>query len=203
MPRFTLFLLALLTAATLCAQEQPHTTQTNPRQQIAVAGGLTVTRKTTAGGIKFEPTSAAAYEFSYRYRLMRHISVQADYDFNRNTQKYLVGSQLTSIGSDVHAITGNAVFTFANPLSKRFESFVSVGGGALLFEPRNQGSQASQVVNHFSLGGGDDLLLTPHLRLRAQVKGLMYQAPDFGLSSIHRDKFVSTVIPTLGIVYSF
>lgn len=187
----------------LCAQEAPHTTQTEARQQVAVGAGVSVTRKTTVNGVKYEPTTAGAYEVSYRYRLFRHLSLQADYDLFQNTQKYLTGTNLTTIGSKVHVATGSAVITFGNPLSKRFESFITMGGGAMIYVPRNDSGLASQTVNQFAIGGGDDFLLTHRLRIRAEVKGLTYKAPDFGYSSLHTTKYVNTVVPTLGIVYSF
>lgn len=203
MGRLTILLSVLFFGTILSAQETPHIKQADLPQQIAVGGGIVVARKTTVNGVKYEPTTAGAYEVSYRYRILKHVSVQADYDLFMNTQKYLVGSKLTSIGSDVHAATGSAVITFGNPLSKRFESFITVGGGALIFVPRNEGSLASQTVNQFSVGGGDDYRLTHNLRIRAEVKGLTYKAPDFGLTSIHTTKLVDSVIPTLGIVYTF
>ena len=187
----------------LYAQEAPHTSPTEARQQIAVGAGVSVTRKTTVNGIKYEPTTAGAYEFSYRYRLLKHLAAQADYDLSLNTQKYLAGTSLTAIGSDVHAATGSAVIPFGNPLSKRFESFITVGGGVLIFVPRNAAGLASQTVSQFAIGGGDDYLLTRRLRIRAEIKGLTYKAPDFGFSSLHTTKYVSTVLPTLGIVYCF
>jgi hypothetical protein len=145
-------------------------------QQISVGVGAVITRKTTVNGVKFEPTSAGAYEASYRYRILRHLSAQVDYDFFMNAQKYLASGQQTAIRSQVHVLTGSAVFTFGTPFSKRMQ---------------------------YSIGGGDDFLLTHKVRIRAEVKGLTYKAPDFGFASIRTNKYVNTVIPTLGVVYSF
>lgn len=198
-----MFAVLALAAVSACAQEEaPYATQ-GTRNQVYVGGGVAVARKATIGDVKYEPTSAGDYVVSYRYRLTKHISAQGDYDLFINTQKYLVGGDLTSIGVYTHAATGSAVVTFGNPLSKRFESFITVGGGALIFEPRNESNLSSQTVGQFSIGGGDDFLLSRNLRIRAQIKGVIYKAPDFGLSSIHTDKYVQAVLPTIGIVYSF
>ncbi len=208
MKHFPILFWILLTVTALQAQQQspalpvgPH--QADPHQQIAVGAGIALTRKTTVNGIKFEPTTAGDYEVSYRYRLTRHFSAQADYDLFMNSQKYLAGGNLTRIDARVHAVTGSAVFTFGNPMSKKFESFITAGGGALIYQPRNATGLAQQTVSQFAIGGGDDYLLTPKLRIRAEVKGLTYKAPDFGFAGLRTKKYVSTVIPTLGIVYTF
>lgn len=203
MGRFPQLLLVLFFGTLLHAQEQPHVTQMDLSQQISVGAGAVITRKTTVNGVKFEPTSAGAYEASYRYRILRHLSAQVDYDFFMNAQKYLASGQQTAIRSQVHVLTGSAVFTFGTPFSKRMESFISVGGGALVYVPRDANGLAKQTINQFSIGGGDDFLLTHKVRIRAEVKGLTYKAPDFGFASIRTNKYVNTVIPTLGVVYSF
>lgn len=192
-----------LAAVSACAQENTPPASQRERNQVYVGGGVVVTRKTTVNDVKYEPTSAGDYEVSYRYRLTKHIAAQGDYDLFINTQKYLAGGDLTSVGVYTHAATASAVVTFGNPLSKRFESFITAGGGALIFEPRNEASLNRQSVGQFSIGGGDDFLLSQHLRIRAQIKGIMYKAPDFGISGVHTDKYVQTVLPTIGIAYSF
>lgn len=196
------FVMVLLAGATLAAQvKAPATPQ--KRQQVYLGAGVVVTRKLTSDGVKFEPTSAANYELSYRYCVLKHFAVQGDYDLFLNSQKYQTSGGLKSIATDVHAGTANAVIPFGNPLSKRFESSITFGGGALTFVPRNASGLSSQTVGEFSIGGGDDLLLSHNLRIRLQVKGIMYKAPDFGVKSLHTDKLVQTVMPTLGVVYSF
>lgn len=203
MKHFPIFLGILLGATVLQAQQQSPALSADPHQQVAVGAGIELTRKTTANGIKFEPTTAGDYEISYRYRFLRHLSAQADYDLFMNSQKYLASGSLTRIDARVHAVTGSAVFTFGNPMSKKFESFITVGGGALIYQPRDAAGLARQTVGQFAIGGGDDYLLTRRLRIRAEVKGLTYKAPDFGLAALHSKKYVNTVIPTLGVVYTF
>lgn len=190
-------------SVSIAAQDNQPPAKHDSRQQISLQGGATITRKTTINGIRYEPTTSGDVSFGYRYRFTRWFSAEADYDVFRDTQKYQTSSGITAIGTNIHAASANAVITFGNPLSKKFESFITAGGGVLLYDPHTLANSSYQNRSFFVIGGGDDYLLSKHLRIRAQVQGLTYKAPDFGIASIHTDKYVQTVIPTIGVVWSF
>jgi hypothetical protein len=64
--------------------------------------------------------------------LNRWRCAEANYGFDRNTQKYFSSGGFSGVQSDVHAVTADAVVNL--PLSiSRFNPYVLGGGGSLIF----------------------------------------------------------------------
>jgi opacity protein-like surface antigen len=81
-------------------------------------------------------------------------------------------------------------------------------GGALVFDPTNSGFGAlvgaqRQAVGVFSYGGGVDYPVVKHVSIRAEYRGLVYNAPDFGIAALNTDKITHTAQPSAGIVFRF
>jgi len=187
----------------LVAQEVAPAVQSAPRQQVSVMGSGAITRKVTDAGVTYKPDTVAGFSAAYRYNLRRWLGAEAGYSYLPETQRFVSAGGTTAIDADVHAVTASAVFQFSNPLAKSIKSFVTVGGGALLFEPRHDSLLKMQVRNTIQLGGGEDFPLSRRLLLRVQIASFTYKAPDFGLTSIHTNKYVQTVVPSVGLVYRF
>jgi opacity protein-like surface antigen len=86
--------------------------------------------------------------------------------------------------------------------------YVLAEGGALIFSPTNNafGTVAGaerQSAGVFVYGGGADFPIVKHVSLRAEYRGLVYNAPDFGLSALNTDKVTHAVQPSAGIVFRF
>ena len=81
-------------------------------------------------------------------------------------------------------------------------------GGALVFDPTNNlfgsfpGAQR-QATGVFAYGGGADVPLVKHVALRAEYRGLVYSAPDFGLATLNTNTVTHTAQPSAGIVFRF
>ena len=60
-----------------------------------------------------------------------------------------------------------------------------------------------QAVGVFSYGGGVDYPVVKHVSLRAEYRGLVYIAPDFGISGLNTDKITHTAQPSAGLVFRF
>src|SRR5919198_957718 len=86
--------------------------------------------------------------------------------------------------------TGGFVFRVPAPARFRISPYVLAEGGALVFDPTGNtfgavpGAQ-SQSTGVFVYGGGADFPIVRHVSLRAEYRGLVYSAPDFGLSSLN------------------
>ena len=52
-------------------------------------------------------------------------------------------------------------------------------------------------------GGGADFPVVNHVSLRAEYRGLVYNAPDFGLSSLNTNTVTHAAQPSAGIVFRF
>lgn len=174
-----------------------------PRQQVTLAAGGAFTRKVTDSGITYKPTSSGAAMIGYRYNILRWLGVEADYDLFQNSQKFNLANSDFRLQTNVHVATGSAVLTLPNPLTKRIKSDLMIGGGAMIFNPRSSGIEALQIRNTIAIGGGMSVPVTRHIAIRAQAQTFLYKAPDFSNTSLHTNKYVQTMVPTAGVVFSF
>lgn len=199
-------LLALCGSA--LAQVASPITGAGTRQQITVQGSGIFTRKTTDSGLTYKPTSSGGILVGYRYNIIRWLGVEGDFDYFRNSQKYLTATNTNLLKTNVSAVTGTAVINIPNPLLKRLHSFVQVGGGALLFSPQDINFDNLQSINWQTkpvivFGGGMDIDVTRRIAIRGEARTLMHKAPDFGFDSLRVDKYSQTMIPSIGIVFKF
>ena len=193
--------------ATLCnfaaAQAIETAKSSITRHQVTLQGGAVFTRKVTDSGIAYKPTSSGAGLVGYRFNINRWLGVEGDYDFFRNSQKFMISSNSTSLKTNVNVATGSAVINIPNPITKRFKSYAFVGGGALIFNPPGTDLTVLQTRNVVVFGGGVDFPIARHIAIRGQAKTLMYKAPDFTMSNFPTNKYVQTLVPSAGLVFSF
>jgi opacity protein-like surface antigen len=177
-------------------------------KQITVQGSGIFTRMTRDSGLPYKPTSSRGILVGYRYNIIRWLGVEGDFDYFRNSQKYLTSTNTDLLKANVSAVTGTAVISIPNPLIKRLHSFVQVGGGALLFSPQDMNFDNPQSINWQTkpvivFGGGMDIDITRRIAIRGEARTLMNKAPDFGFDSLRVDKYSQTMIPSVGIVFKF
>jgi opacity protein-like surface antigen len=173
-----------------------------PASQINIQGGGIFARAVTENGVRYQPTSAGSVDVGYRFYLTRWLGVEGDFDYFRNRQQYTTSTIVLSQKTNVLAVSGGAVFNLPNPLTKKFQSFFMVGGGALIFHPVNLDA-SFETKQAIVFGGGIDVPLGRHLAIRGQAKTFLYQAPDFGVSALKVDKFTQAMVPSAGIVWKF
>src|SRR5262249_23942106 len=115
---------------------------------------------------------------------------------------------LSRIQANVHQATGGFVVRVPAPARFKISPYVLAVGGALVFDPTNNafgtvaGAQR-QATGVFAYGGGADFPIVKHIALRAEYRGLVYHAPDFGLASLRTDTITHTAQPSAGIVFRF
>jgi opacity protein-like surface antigen len=113
----------------------------------------------------------------YRFNLKRWLTVEGNYDYFRNDQKFLAGSGATVTPVNVHTANGAAVVKL--PAFKNLSPFVLGGGGAMFFDPRRGSVTKEQARGAFVYDGGVDMPMFKHVALRAQYRGFIYKIPDF------------------------
>lgn len=100
------------------------------------------------------------------------------------------------------------MFSLPAPARYRIHPYVLAEGGALVFDPTGNvfgsvpGAQ-KQTVGVFAYGGGADFPLFNHVSLRAEYRGLVYNAPDFGFSELNTNTITHIAQPSAGIVFRF
>jgi outer membrane immunogenic protein len=177
----------------LAAQETKH--------EVTVQGSGFFTKESTGLGITDKPTYSGGLVVGYRYNLNRWLGIEGDYDYFSNAQRYSSGGAGTAVKTNVNALTGTAVIKI--PTSFMLKPYALVGGGVMIFDPRDNASLDSQTRGTFVYGGGADYSLTKRIALRGEYRGFVYRTPDFQLSSIKTDKFTHSAVPSAGLVFKF
>ena len=191
---------ALLIGISAVAQES--------RSEIGLQGTGFFTKDTSGQGTTQRSTNTGGFLVSYRYNFNRWLAGEALYGYDRNTQSYFAPAGLSRIQANVHQATGGFVVRVPAPARFKISPYVLAEGGALVFDPTNNafgtiaGAQR-QATGVFAYGGGADFPIVKHVALRAEYRGLVYHAPDFGLASLKTDTITHTAQPSAGIVFKF
>jgi len=201
MRRTAIILPGLLILLTLGAMAQEN------RSEISLQGTGFFTRDTNGQGVSRTTTNAGGVLVGYRYHFNRWISGEANYGFDRDTQKYFSTGGPSRVQSDVHAATADLVVNLPFTI-RRFNPYVLGGGGSLVFRPTgNAGGFVpgadTQARGTFLYGGGVNYTLTRRLSLRAEYRGYVYKDADFGITNLNTDKWTHSAQPSAGIVFRF
>ena len=178
------------------------------RSEISLQGTGFFTKDSTGQGTTQRGTETGGFLVGYRYHFNRWLAAETVYGYDRNTQGYFGSAGLSRVQANVHQATGGFVVSLPSSARWRLSPYLLVEGGALVFDPTGKafgtvtGAQR-QAVGVFSYGGGVDYALIKHLSLRAEYRGLVYNAPDFGLASLNVDKVTHTAQPSAGVVFRF
>jgi opacity protein-like surface antigen len=178
------------------------------RSEISLQGTGFFTKDTSGQGTTETTTNTGGFLIGYRYNLTRWLAADAVYGYDRNTEHYFGIGGSSRIQANVHQATGGFVVRIPTPPRFRFSPYVLAEGGALVFDPTGNaygsvpGAQR-QAVGVFAYGGGADFPLIRHVALRAEYRGLVYSAPDFGLASLNTNTATHTAQPSAGLVIRF
>src|SRR5262249_47466793 len=175
------------------------------KHEVSVQGTGFFTKDTSGNGISRSTTNTGGVLIGYRYHFNRWLSAEANYGYDRNTQKYFSDAGFAGVQSNVHTITADAVVNLPLRISK-FSPYALAGGGSLIFDPTgNRGSisGADSQPRGLSLYRIDtNYVLNRHFPLRAEYRGLVYKSTDFGVTGLNTDTWTHTA-PSAGVVYRF
>lgn len=189
------------------------------RSEVSVQGTANFTKSTNDLFSPYSATRSGGFLAGYRYHLTPWFAVEGDYAYTRNTQNFF--DPLTfgnGVQTNVHEITGAAVLTANN--RGRVRPYFLAGGGELLFRPTNSlsnsllgignslGFSSNQSKPAFLYGGGVDFDLTRFMALRAEYRGLVFDAPGFqvpglGFLGLGTPGLTHLAQPSVGLVWRF
>ena len=202
MRRTCIFLGSLVFFATLTATAQEN------RSEISLQGTGFFTQGSNGNGTAYSATETGGILSTYRYHWNHWLSLEGAYGYDLNSQKYLVSSSAFRIQSGVHQMTGSLVFNLPSRAKSRWNPYFLAGGGALLFDPT--GNQANtfagaqtQTKGVFVYGAGVNYALRKRISLRAEYRGLVYGAPDFGFGLLRTSSVIHTAVPSVGLTFRF
>jgi len=177
------------------------------RSEISVQGTGFFTQDASGQGVSRTATNTGGLLVGYRYHFNRWLSGEANYGYDRDTQRYFSTGGLSRIQSDVHAATADAVVSLPFAIS-RFNPYILGGGGSLIFHPTgNAGGFVSgadtQAKGAFLYGVGGNYTLTRHVSLRVEYRGYVYKDADFGIRALNTDSWTHTAQPSAGVAFRF
>ena len=200
----TMFLGALLLiagAATGFAQES--------RQDVSISGtGLFAPEVHGPNAVILDTTSTIGALVSYRYMVTPRSALEANYSFAQFSEKYQA-SNLNHPRVHTRLQEVSAAYVYSRNY-RNFSPFLEAGPGALLFSPlRDAGSSTFDTKRNTNIGGlfggGVAYELSPSFDIRAEYRGFVVKAPDFGVGNgdlkTGRYEVIST--PSIGIAYHF
>jgi hypothetical protein len=201
--RTAIFILAVVSLLSVGATAQ------EVRSDISVQGTGFFTKDSNGQGVRQQGTQSGGVLGAYRYHINRWVSAEVAYGWNRNSQLFSTPGSFGRVQADVHQATGGLVLNLPSPRRLRMSPYVLTGGGALVFNPTNNagtvlGAQR-QAVGAFVYGGGADfpVPMVRHTALRLEYRGLVYNAPNFGLRSLDTGTVTHTAQPSAGLVFRF
>ena len=177
------------------------------RSEVSLQGTGFFTRDTNGQGISRTTTNTGGFLVGYRYHINRWLAAEANYGYDRDTQRYFSAGGQSRVQSDVHTATAAAVIGLPFRIS-RLSPYVLGGGGSLVFHPTgNAGGFLSgadtQAKAALLYGAGVNYTLTRHWSVLAEYRGYVYKDADFGVRALNTDSWTHTAQPSAGIVFRF
>ncbi len=177
------------------------------KSEISIQGTGFFTNDSSGQGINRTTTNTGGVLVGYRYHFNRWLAGEANYGYDRDTQRFVSVGGFSRVQSDVHTTTADMVINLPFSVS-RINPYVLGGGGSLIFHPTgNAGGFVSgadtQAVGTFLYGGGVNYTLTKHWSLRAEYRGYVYKDADFGIRTLNTDSWTHTAEPSAGVVFRF
>lgn len=176
------------------------------RSEISLQGTGFFTKDTSGRGTTQRTTETGGLLVGYRYSLTRWLAAEAAYGYDRNAQRYFGSGTLARVQANVHQVTSG--FVVRVPAVFRLSPYLLAEGGALVFNPTGNrfgtvSGTSSNAAGVFAYGGGADFGVNKHVTLRAEYRGLVYNAPDFGIRTLNTNTVTHTAQPSAGIVFRF
>ena len=191
-------LLATSLAGPMLAQDETN------RMEVGVSAIGALPSGSSGNGVQQGGSYSGGVLASYRYFFSSHQGAEVDYGYTRDTLQYGTFSGAAALLSDMHEFSASYVYRL--PLG-RVIPFASAGLGGVVFDPATGGSfapvaPAAQARAAFVYSVGADIAITSHLSFRAQYRGLVYKAPDFG-TGVGSDSATYMSEPAGGLVWRF
>jgi len=156
-------------------------------------------KQTTENGVTHSASNSGGVLGTYRFYFNRHHGVEFNYGYALNSQRYALGGVTSSTKAYSHEAT--AAYVLRLPLN-RITPFALAGTGSLLFDPKDIGGDVlARPV--FVYGAGADIDLGSRWFLRAQYRGLVYNSPVLGASTVAAELLTHRAEPSAGFGFRF
>ncbi len=204
-----------------CGSASAQITKLFAHDDVAISGAGVITPAVTgtppgsvpSTPITEKPSTSAALIFTGRYTHSNLVGFEFNYAYTRFNENF-TGKLTLPDGSQTGVLPGGSQtnvseFTFGYILhAPRYFGvvpFAGAGAGTLKFSPTFLGGQALPVQARMVYYGtvGMDAPIKGRFGMRAQLRDLIYMAPDYGQNYLTTGKRAQTIEPTIGFYFHF
>ncbi|MBT9331663.1 porin family protein [Paracidobacterium acidisoli] len=156
----------------------------------------------SSNGIQQTTTKSLGGQAAFRHSYHWWLGYEASYGYTRYAERYT--GQVFSYQHNAHEFGGT--YLVQGPHALGLQPFGGVGVSALIFSPSLNGGQHAEWQGRTAVNftvGINHPLLTNHIGVRLQYRGLYYKAPDFGQVALKTNSFRITSEPTVGVYLKF
>lgn len=168
---------------------------------IAVSGLYEMTQTVSGSGITVDPSKSAGGQAAFRHSFHYWMGYEGAYSYTRYTDIYT--GQPFGIQHNQHEFSASYLVHGPTIL---VQPFALVGISAVVFSPSLNGGQnvSWQARPGINFAGGVNVpLLTSHIGIRVQYRGVYYKTPDYNRSYLKTDVNRLTSEPMAGIYIKF
>ena len=169
------------------------------KSDVAVQALGSFVKDKTENGVTHSASNSGGVLGTYRYYFNRNNGVEFNYAYTLNSQRYALDGNIASTKAYSHEAT--AAYVWRLPLN-RVTPFALAGAGSLMFDAKDV---AGDVLARptFVYGAGADVDLGSRWFLRAQYRGLVYNSPVLGASTISAELLTHRAEPSVGFGFRF
>jgi hypothetical protein len=197
-----LFLLFLSTSPTWLVNPVFAQTLKNIDGAVAVFGQFSGT--SNGNGIQDSPTDSVGALATFRQSFHLWLGYEVNYSYTRFAERYTTPTYGVQVQNNLNEVSG--AYLVQGPSFLGLQPFGAVGVGALIFLPTTTGgqkySQQARVPLLYEFGVNYPIL-TSHLGLRLQYRGLSYKTPDFNATLLTTGARRTTSEPSVGAYFRF
>jgi opacity protein-like surface antigen len=157
-------------------------------------------------GIEDKPTSSVGALASVRQSLHPWLGYEINYGYTRFAERYQATPFGQTVQNNLHEVSVAYLVQGPTLPFLGLQPFGAVGTGVLIFLPTTTGGQKYGQQNRVPLLyelGVNYPLLTSHLGLRLQYRGLLYETPDFDSPQLTTNARRQTAEPSVGAYFRF
>lgn len=188
----------LLSAVTAFGQES--------RQDASISAFGLVGPDVTGNAVHMKTTTTLGFLGSYRYLLTPRSGLEANYGFAQNSTKFVTSFIPNGrIHTRQQELSAAYVYNFN---FKKFSPFGEVGVGALIYTPiKDFGTNNLDAKGNTRIGAlfgaGVAYEISPSFDIRAEYRGFLVKAPDFGITDFKTNRYEFLSMPAIGVAYHF
>jgi outer membrane immunogenic protein len=142
---------------------------------------------------------------SYRYMVTPRSALELNYQWAQYYTNFIANVNNVNVHTRMQEISAAYVFNFT---FRKWNPFLEAGVGAFMFSGLDdKGTEQfgpKRTTNIGALyGGGIAYELSPSFDIRAEYRGIVVKAPNFGFAPFDTKRYYNINAPAVGIAYHF